>query len=124
MNSDTERPGASAPFKVISSALIAASPLLLLAIGMVLTWWIPAVFAWLAVGIYYGGVRTQRGTWVTGTILLTLALAIWTYVVFRDHEAAVLGVYFFYPLLTIVAAGAAIIDTMGRSRNDVKKWRH
>lgn len=123
MRNDAGSPTGSALFKIVSSALIAASPLLLLAFGMTWSWWIPGSFAWLAVIIYYGGVQTERGIWIAGTTLLTLATAIWLYALSIDHEGAILGVYFFYPLLTVVAAGSAVVDnTLVRSRNDVKKW--
>lgn len=106
----------AALLKGICAALIAVSPFALLAIGMNLSWWIPGLFAWPAALIYYLGVRTTRVIRIAGVLLLTVVTGAWVYSFASNQDWSLLAVYFVYPLLTIVATLATLIDVVVRTR--------
>lgn len=101
--------------KWVSSASLAVSPLILLAMGMEGVWWIPGVFAWPAVVVYVAAVRTHVGIWVAGILLLAIASYAWGVGLLGEEEFSLLAVYLFYPYLAVVAVGAALTDFMYRT---------
>lgn len=116
MNSTTGSNAGPSLTKWTCCCLLMISPLLLLATGMTLSWWIPGLFAWTSAGIYFFGVRTPVGVRIVGILLLTIASLAWAYGLLSSEDWSLISVYLFYPLLTIVAIGAALTDTIYLAR--------